>query len=81
VLDISMAGLIGAIIGTFIAGVNYHLFVGFVEKAIREGAQAKTAEERDGMDARLSLIRRIILTVDIFVFAAIGYYLGKMVWD
>jgi hypothetical protein len=78
VLDISLAGLIGAIAGTFVAGVNYHLFIGVLERRMRK--QTKTAEERDGMDVELSLMRRIVLTVDLFVFAAVGYWIGDRFW-
>ena len=77
-LDISLAGLIGAIAGTFVAGVNYHLFIGVLERRMRK--QTQTAEERDGMDVELSLMRRIVLTVDLFVFAAVGYWIGDRFW-
>jgi hypothetical protein len=80
VLDISLAGLIGAIAGTFVAGVNYHLFIGILERRMREGEQMQTAEERDSADAKLSLIRRIVLAADLFVFAAVGYWIGKTFW-
>jgi len=80
-LDISLAGLIGAIAGTFVAGVNYHLFIGVLERSMRERAQTQTAEERDTMEVRLSLMRRFVLTVDLFVFAALGYWIGKTLWD
>ena len=46
-LDISVAGLIGAIVGTVVAGVNYHLFIGVLERWMREREQTLTAEERD----------------------------------
>ena len=74
-----MAGLIGAIAGTFVAGVNYHLFIGVLERAIREREQTQTAEERDSLDMRMSLMRRFVLTGDLFAFAAVGYWIGKMV--
>ena len=80
-LDISAAGLIGAIAGTFVAGVTYHLFIGVLERAMREREPEQTAEERDSLDTKLSLVRRIILTVDLFVFAALGYWIGKTFWD
>ena len=80
-LDISLAGLIGAIAGTFVAGVNYHLFIGVLERSMRERAQTQTAKERDTMEVRLSLMRRFVLTVDLFVFAALGYWIGKTLWD
>jgi hypothetical protein len=80
VLDISLAGLLGAIAGTVVAGVNYHLFIGVLDRAMRERAQTQTAEERDTMDVRMSLLRRIVLTVDLFAFAAVGYWLGRTFW-
>ncbi len=80
-LDISLAGLTGAIVGTVVAGVNYHLFIGVLERSMRERDQTLTAEERDTNEAKLSLIRRIVLTVDLFAFAAVGYWIGKAVWD
>jgi hypothetical protein len=79
-LDISLAGLIGAIVGTLVAGVNYHLYIGVLERWMRKREQTLTAEERDTSDVKLSLIRRIVLTVDLFAFAAAGYWIGKSVW-
>ncbi len=79
-LDISLAGLIGAIAGTVVAGVNYHLFIGVLERWMRKREQTLTAEERDTTDVKLSLVRRVVLTVDLFVFAAAGYWIGKTVW-
>lgn len=78
--DISLAGLIGAIAGTMVAAVNYHLFIGVLERAMREREPTQTAEERDTMEAKLSLMRRIVLTADLFVFAAVGYWIGQTVW-
>jgi hypothetical protein len=77
-VDISLAGLLGAIAGTVLAAVNYYVIIGVLEKAMREGA--KTAEERDGIETKLSLVRRLILVVDLFVFAGIGYWLGHTLW-
>jgi hypothetical protein len=79
-LDISLAGLIGAIVGTAVAGVNYHLYIGVLERSMRAREQTQTAEERDANETKLSLIRRIVLTVDLFAFAAVGYWIGKSVW-
>lgn len=80
-LDISLAGLIGAIVGTIVAGVNYHLFIGVLERAMREREPTQTAEERETMDAKLSLMRRFVLTADLLVFAGIGYWIGTTFWD
>jgi hypothetical protein len=80
-LDISLAGLIGAIVGTVVAGVNYHLFIGVLERAMREREPTQTAEQRDAMGAKLSLMRRFVLTADLLVFAGIGYWIGTTFWD
>ena len=80
-MDISLAGLVGAIVGTIVAGVNYHLFIGALECRMREREQLQTAEERDSFDVKMSLVRRIVLTADLFVFAAAGYWIGRALWD
>ena len=79
-MNISLAGLLGAIAGTAVAGVSYHLFIGVLEQAMRERESLRTPEERDSFDAKMSLIRRVVLTADLFVFAAAGYWIGKTVW-
>jgi hypothetical protein len=80
-MDISLAGLVGAIVGTVVAALNYHLFIGVLERGMRERTQLQTAEERDSFDGRMSVIRRVVLAGDLFVFAALGYWIGRTVWD
>jgi hypothetical protein len=80
VLDISLAGLIGAIAGTFVAGVSYHLSIGAVDRWMRERAQSQTAEERDRAETTMSLMRRIVLTTDLLLFAGLGYWIGNRFW-
>ena len=76
-IDISRAGLAGAAIGTLVAAVTYHLFIGMLERWMRERAPLQTAEDRDRMDKRLSLMRRTVLTVDLLALATAGYWLGQ----
>ena len=80
-LDISLGGLLGAIAGTVVAGVSYHLFIGALEHRMREREQLQSPEERDTFDRKMSLVRRIVLTTDLFLFAAVGYWLGRMIAD
>ena len=79
-IDISMPGLIGAIVGTAVAGVSYHLLIGSLDRKMQEQAHTRTAEERDTMETRMSLLRRTILTAELFLFAALGYFIGHTVW-
>jgi hypothetical protein len=78
-IEISLAGLIGAIVGTVIAAINYAVIVGFVEKSLRAHDDSKTPEERDTFESKLALMRRIILGLDILVFAGAGYWFGKVI--
>ena len=80
-MNISLAGLLGAIAGTVLAAVSYHLFIGALDRHMREREQLQTPEERDDFDVKMSLVRRIVLTVDLFLFAAVGYWIGRTVWD
>jgi hypothetical protein len=76
VIDLSFAGLIGAMLGTVVAAIVYHLFIGNLERAVQARAQSLPEDERG--DVSLSVVRRIVLTFDLLVFAALGYWLGSM---
>ena len=71
-IDLSFAGLIGAIAGTVVAAVIYHLFVGVLERAIR------THDQPESDDVSLSVVRRTMLAIDVLAFAALGYWIGRM---
>ena len=75
-IDLSFAGLIGAILGTVVAAVIYHLFIGNLERTVRARTQSLPEDERG--DLSLSVVRRVVLTLDLLVFAALGYWLGSM---
>jgi hypothetical protein len=75
-MDISLSGLIGAIVGTVAAAVLYHLFIGRLELKLREREPMRTAEDRDRLEAKLSVMRRAVLATDLFLFAGLGYWLG-----
>jgi hypothetical protein len=77
-MDLSLAGLIGAMIGTVFAAVNYHVFIGAFDRAMRTRASSTTAEEREAGEFHRSIVRRVVLAVDLFIFAALGYWLGRM---
>jgi hypothetical protein len=75
-IDLSFAGLIGAILGTVVAAIIYHLFIGNLERAVRARVQSLPEDERG--DFSLSVVRRVVFTLDLLVFAALGYWLGSM---
>ena len=75
-IDLSLAGLIGAILGTVVAAVVYHRFIDRLDRAVQARIQATPAEERG--DLSLSVVRRIALSLDLVVFVALGYWLGQL---
>jgi hypothetical protein len=58
--------------------VNYHLFIGAMERAMHKPDH--TAEERDAVEAKLSVLRRVVLSVELLFFAGLGYWIGKTFW-
>ena len=80
-IGLSLAGLIGAVIGTIVAALAYVPLVTFVERGLRSRASSGSADERETFEQEMSLLRRAVLAADIIVFAGIGYWLGGMIAD
>jgi hypothetical protein len=79
-IDISLAGLIGAIVGTAIAALAYGRLVALVEQALRMRGPRATVEERRSLESEKAMLRRALLAIDIIVFAGVGYALGVRLW-
>jgi hypothetical protein len=80
-INLSLAGLVGAVIGTIVAALAYVPLVTFVESALRSRASSGSADERETFEQEISLLRRAVLAADIIVFAGIGYWLAGMIGD
>jgi hypothetical protein len=78
-MEFSLAGLLGAFIGCVLGVINYAVVVGFVEGRLRALDKSEGSAERAEFERRISLMRRIILGIDILVFAAVGYWFGKTI--
>ncbi|HKA72054.1 MAG TPA: hypothetical protein VKE26_09625 [Xanthobacteraceae bacterium] len=78
-MELSPAGFVGAVIGTIIGVINYAAVVVFVESRLRKLDRSQTSAEREEFERKLSLLRRLVLGIDIVVFAALGYWLGRTV--
>jgi hypothetical protein len=74
----SLPGLIGAFIGIVLGVMNYAVIVGFTEKRLRALDKSETAEAKAEFERKISLMRRLILGMDIVVFGAIGYWFGSV---
>jgi hypothetical protein len=80
-INLSLAGLVGAVIGTIVAALAYVPLVTFVESALSSRASSGSADERETFEQEISLLRRAVLAADIIVFAGIGYWLAGMIGD
>ena len=78
-IDLSLAGLLGAVAGIVVAAFVYGPLVRAVERGFLERQPAGSAEERATLEVELSLLRRAVLAVDILVFAGTGYWLGQII--
>jgi len=79
-IDLSLAGLVGAVVGTVIAALAYAPLVVLVERGFKSWQQdAGSAGERHTLEQEMSVLRRVVLLTDIVVFAGIGYWLGQVV--
>ena len=76
---ISLGGFLGAIAGTMLGVANFVMVVGFVEQRLRALDKSETAAERQEFEGKISVMRRLILGIDVFVFGGLGYWLGTMV--
>jgi hypothetical protein len=78
-IDLSFAGLVGAVIGTVIAALVYAPVVGLVDRGLRSRQEVATAGERETFEQEISMLRRVVLLIDIIVFAGVGYWLGQAI--
>ena len=78
-INLSLAGLLGAVIGTVVAAMIYVPLVDFVELGMR--SRADSGAEGETLEQEISLLRRAVFAADIIVLAGVGYWLGGMVGD
>jgi hypothetical protein len=82
-LDLSLAGLLGAFIGTAVAAVVYAPLVSALERLLltsapseNSGEGGRNLSEQDACRQEKSLFRRVVLAADIVAFAGFGYWLA-----
>ena len=73
-LDLSLAGLLGAFIGTAVAAVVYAPLVSSLERFLLRSAPSESSGEEACQE--ISFFRRAVLAVDIVAFAGFGYWVA-----
>jgi len=74
---LSLAGFLGAIAGTALGAINYVMMVPLIEQRLRALDKWETAAERETLEAKISLMRRLILSIEVLTLGALGYWLGQ----
>ncbi|HKF99368.1 MAG: hypothetical protein ACJ8FU_17675 [Xanthobacteraceae bacterium] len=78
-MEYSLPGFIGAFVGVVIGVINYGVVISVAEGRLRKLDRSQTSEEREAFERKLSLMRRLVLGIDIAAFAALGYWFGRTV--
>ena len=76
-MEYSLPAWIGALVGAVIAVVVYVPAIRAIERSWRTQNATQTAEQRAAFEEKLSIARRLILALDIAIFATAGYWIGN----
>ena len=75
-MDISLWGLLGAIVGTITSGLLYGTLIDWIEHFLK----ARSNPPHLPMSGtEIALMRRAVLAVNILVFAGLGYLVGHSI--
>ena len=77
-MEYSLPAWLGGFLGTIVAVAVYVPGIRIVERRLRARSGPQTLEQRRVFEDRLSVIRRIILGVDIAILAIVGYWIGDL---
>ncbi len=75
----SLPAWLGALAGTIVAVAIYVPAIRVVERQLRAQSGPQTLEQRAAFEDKLSIVRRLILGVDIAILATLGYWIGNAI--
>ena len=73
-MELSLAGLIGAVLGTIVSAAVYGPLIDAVEGGLRKRRAA--TDDRATFAQEIAMLRRGILAADMLLCAGIGYWIG-----
>jgi hypothetical protein len=76
-MELSLAGLVGAMIGTAVGALNFVAIAAYAEGWLRARNTLEAAEDRAAFEKRVAVMRRVVLGADILICATVGYWFGK----
>jgi hypothetical protein len=75
-MEYSPLAWLGALAGAVVAVVIYVPAIRVMARRMREQAGPQTLEQRAAFEEKFSIARRLILAVDVALFATAGYWIG-----
>jgi hypothetical protein len=75
-MEYSLPAWLGALAGTVVAVIVYVPAIRAIERRLRAQAGPQTLEQRAAFEEKFSIARRLILALDIAIFATAGYWIG-----
>jgi hypothetical protein len=76
-MEFSLPAWLGSLAGTIVAVAIYIPAIRVVERRLRARSGPQTLEQRAASEAKLSVLRRVILGMDIAILVVIGYWIGN----
>ena len=73
-MELSLAGLTGAVLGTIVSAATYGPLIDAIEGRLRKNRT--TTDDRATFAQEIALLRRGILAADLLVCAGLGYWIG-----
>ena len=78
-MDYSVAGLIGGAVALVAGLVGYFAIIPPLQQWLISNAPRDTQAQREDLEFKLGVMRRLILSVGFVVFAWGGYWIGRTV--
>jgi hypothetical protein len=78
-MEFSLPAWLGGLAGTIVAVAVYMPAIRIVERRLRAKSGPQTLEQRAAFEDKLSLMRRLILGIDIAILAIVGYWIGSAI--
>jgi phage shock protein PspC (stress-responsive transcriptional regulator) len=78
-VEVSVAGLVGGLVGLAIGYVDYRVVAGVVEGKLRRLDTSSSVEEREVFERKIRIMRVLFFLMTVGAFPVIGYLLGQTV--
>jgi hypothetical protein len=72
-MELSLGGLIGAMVGAALGGVNFAIIGPMIDQKLRAADKPLSGED---LESRITTARRSVLAFNMLVFVGAGYWAG-----